>query len=284
MDKQANIPDLPPERWLDRLAHLLDPLEWFTQPRLYGIENIPAGGVLLVGNHTIYGILDVPFLLAELWKQRRITVRSLGEHAHYSIPIWRDALELCGMVRGSRANVRELMRERQNILVFPGGAREVNKRRGEKYRLMWKERIGFARLAIEFGYPIVPFAAVGAEEMLDVVIDEDFPPYAELAHLIEKLTHWPIQPVVRGVGASPIPRPERLYFWFGQPIDTERLSHRHEQDDTARRLRDEVKQVVEDGIGFLLTEREHDPHRRLRARRLGADNGESHKHLGLPPG
>jgi len=56
------------------------------------------------------------------------------------------------------------MGERATVLVFPGGAPEVNKRRGEKYQLMWKERIGFARLAIQYSYPIVPFAAVGAEE------------------------------------------------------------------------------------------------------------------------
>ena len=31
-----------------------------------------------------------------------------------------------------------------------------------------EERIGFARLAIEQGYPIVPFAAIGADDMLDV--------------------------------------------------------------------------------------------------------------------
>ena len=76
------------------------------------------------------------------------------------------------MVRGTRANVRALMRDGQNILVFPGGADEVFKARGQEYRLMWKERLGFARLAIEFGYPIVPFAAVGAEEMLHVLADQ----------------------------------------------------------------------------------------------------------------
>jgi hypothetical protein len=42
----------------------------------------------------------------------------------------------------------------------PGGAGEVFKGRGQDYKLLWKERLGFARMAIEFGYPIVPFAAV----------------------------------------------------------------------------------------------------------------------------
>jgi hypothetical protein len=42
----------------------------------------------------------------------------------------------------------ELMRDGASILVFPGGAREAFERRGERYRLIWDGRTGFARLAI----------------------------------------------------------------------------------------------------------------------------------------
>jgi 1-acyl-sn-glycerol-3-phosphate acyltransferase len=175
MTYPVHIPDLPSEQAIDRLVAILAPLARITQPKVYGIERIPDDGVLFVGNHTIFGFMDLPFMMAELWKRRRMTVRGLGEHAHYALPLWRDLLAACGMVRGTRENVRALMRERQNVLVFPGGAREVNKRRGERYQLMWKERIGFARLAIEHRYPVVPFAAVGAEEMLDVVVDVNNP-------------------------------------------------------------------------------------------------------------
>jgi hypothetical protein len=41
------------------------------------------------------------------------------------------------------------MRDHQTILVFPSGSREVFKRRGQQYQLLWRERMGFARLAIE---------------------------------------------------------------------------------------------------------------------------------------
>jgi hypothetical protein len=34
------------------------------------------------------------------------------------------------------------MRGRQTILVFPGGAREVNERKDEKYPMIWKVRLG----------------------------------------------------------------------------------------------------------------------------------------------
>jgi 1-acyl-sn-glycerol-3-phosphate acyltransferase len=262
-DYPVEIPDLPSEQNIDRLVGVLEPLARVTQPKLYGLENLPDNGALLVGNHTIYGFMDLPFMMAEIWKRRRLAIRGLGEHAHYRIPLWRNLLKACGMVRGTRDNVRALMRDGQTVLVFPGGAREVSKRRGEKYKLIWKERLGFARLAIEHRYPIVPFAAVGAEEMLDVVVDDATPVYAQFAKAIERVSGFPVPPAVRGVGLTPLPRPERLYFWVGEPIDTTLFRGEHENDDFARTVRDEVRAAVEGGIEFLQEERERDPNRGL---------------------
>jgi 1-acyl-sn-glycerol-3-phosphate acyltransferase len=275
-DNPVKIPELPSEQAIDRLVSLLEPYRRITQPKFYGIENLPADGSLLVGNHTIFGFLDLPFMMAEIWKRRRIAIRGLGEHAHYAVPVWRDLLGVGGMVRGTRDNVRALMSARQTILVFPGGAREVNKRRGQQYQLLWGERMGFALLAIESGYPIVPFAAVGADDMFDVIVDQRTPLYGQLALAYEKVMGFPTPPVVRGVGVTGIPRPERLYFWFGERIDT--TGYAGQDDDTAaREVRDEVKRSVLAGIQFLRDERDRDPDRDLAKRllqraRLGAGN------------
>jgi 1-acyl-sn-glycerol-3-phosphate acyltransferase len=270
-DKPAEIPKLPSEQAIGRLVTLLEPYRRITQPKFYGIENLPDDGALMVGNHTIYGFLDLPFMMAEVWKRRRIAIRGLGEHAHYAVPVWRDLLGACGMVRGTRDNVRALMRDRQAILVFPGGAREVNKRRGQQYQLLWGERMGFARLAIEQDYPIVPCAAVGADDMLDVIVDQKTPLYGQLALAYEKVMGFPTPPVVRGVGLTAIPRPERLYFWFGEPIDTTGFAGQ-DDDTAARAIRDEVKQSVMAGIQFLRDERDKDPYRDLTKRLLRSAN------------
>ena len=267
-DPATEIPELPSDAGIDRLVSLVEPFSRLAQPKLYGVEHLPDDGSLLVGNHTICGFLDLPFMMAEIWKQRRLAIRGLGEHAHYAVPLWRDLLTVGGMVRGTRDNVRALMRERQTVLVFPGGSREVNKRRGQQYQLLWRERIGFARLAIEHGYPIVPFAAVGADDMLDVIIDQNTPIYGQLAALYEKLMGFPPPPIVRGVGPTAIPRPERLYFWFGDPIDTRGRGGVDDGDAAARALRDEVKRSILLGIQFLRDERDQDPDRGL-LRRVG---------------
>lgn len=80
-DQPAEIPDLPTERSSDRLVSLLEPISRVIQTQLYRVEHLSTDGSLLVGNRTIYGLLDVPCVMAEIWKRRRLAIRSLGEHA-----------------------------------------------------------------------------------------------------------------------------------------------------------------------------------------------------------
>ena len=261
--RSISLPRAPGRHQMDRMAAVLAPLRRVTQPQVLGIEHIPHRPVLFAGNHSRYALLDLPFMMGELWMRRRIVIRGLGEHAHYAIPVWRDLLTMAGMVRGTREHVRALMRDGQNVLVFPGGSGEVWKGRGQDYRLIWKERLGFARLAIEFGYPIVPFAAVGAEDMLRVVVDRETPIASQVSALTRRLVGLPLPPIPRGIGATLMPRPERLYFWFGHPVDTSRYGGAGDDDAAARAVRDEVRAAVDAGLQILLAERERDPHRGL---------------------
>lgn len=255
---------------MDRLAGVLAPFARLTRPYVEGVGTLPRRGALYVGNHTLFAFLDLPFMMSELWQRRRIVLRGLGDHAHYAIPVWRDVLELCGMVRGTRENVRALFAAGEDVLVFPGGGDEVFKGRGQKYELLWKERLGFAKLAIEAGYPIVPFAAVGAEDMYDVIADSTMPGVAQVSALVERVLGVPLPPVPLGLG--PFPRPERLYFHFGPPIDTTRFDG-DAGDGRARELRDEVRAAVLGGIDRLQRFREQDPDRGLLRRLTGTPDG-----------
>ena len=246
----------------------LAPWRWLTAPAVYGIENIPLDRpVMFAGNHTLLGLLDVPVMLLELYDRLGLWPHPVGDHVHFAIPGWRDLLAAYGTFEGTRERCRELMREGASILVFPGGAREVFKRRGERYRLLWDGRTGFARLAIEHGYPIVPFAAVGAEECYDILIDA-----GDLRRLIPPLRWVPrsdeAPPLVRGLGPTLLPRPQRFYFHFGTPVETRHLSGLADRACSA--VRDQVRAAVETGLAFLMHEREHDPPRSLVRRLLAA--------------
>ncbi|MCC6806549.1 MAG: acyltransferase family protein [Deltaproteobacteria bacterium] len=252
---------------LARRLRMLDPLFTVLAPRFTGWGNIPDDRPLLfVGNHTIFGVFDVPLLFARLYRKRGIWLRPLGDHAHFRVPLWRDFLARYGVVDGTRDNCRALMKEGECLLVFPGGAREVAKRRNERYRLIWKERTGFVKMAIEAGCTIVPFAAVGVDDAFDIILDADDIKRTPLGALLGKLgvRDDVLLPLARGLG--PLPRPERLYFHFCEAVPTAHLRGGEGDDVIVRRTRDEVKARIERGIAELLAAREKDPKRYLRGR------------------
>jgi hypothetical protein len=92
------------------------------------------------------------------------------------------------------------------------------------------------------------------------------PVAAQISALMRRLVGVPLAPLPRGVGPTPFPRPERLYFWFGQPLDTAEYHGVADDGDAAREVRDTAKAAVENGIQTLFAERERDPHRSLLAR------------------
>ena len=272
---------------MDELQRIAAPLRKLLSPVAIGMEHVPrTGAVLLTGNHTVYGLIDIPMLALELAEKTGRLVRGLGDHNHFALPIWRDVLHRLGAVRGTRENCARLFERGEAVLVFPGGGREVMKRKGEKYKLIWKERVGFARLAIEYGVPIVPFASVGVEDMFEIVADaEDIlrSPVGELLRVLG-VTEQPwfrhgevVPPLTRGAGPAGLPRIERQYFLFGAPIDTRRFRGRHEDRDACLALRREVQAAVEMQIADLLAVQAADPERyplqrllRRIAARLGA--------------
>jgi 1-acyl-sn-glycerol-3-phosphate acyltransferase len=265
----ALVPDPPAPATLDRVLRVLEPARRLINPKVYGIENLPPHGALLVGNHTLIGLLDAPLLCAELW-ERGVLVRVLGNHAHFKLPRWRDLLLAVGVVPGTPETAETLMRRGETLLVFPGGGREVAKRKGEKYQLLWENRMGFARLAVTHGYPTVPFATVGAEDAFDIVVDNDHRVLEPARRLFEKVSGSPdLFPLVRGIGPTPIPRPERQYYWFGAPIDTAQVNAT--DDRAVGSVRDQTKTAIEQGIAFLLDEQRADPYRSVRQRLFGPE-------------
>ena len=52
-----------------------------------------------------------------LFKQAGIFARALGDHLHFSLPLWGNIIKLMGGVDGTRENCTALMENGQNLLV-----------------------------------------------------------------------------------------------------------------------------------------------------------------------
>lgn len=247
----------PPARLVRRMLFLM---RWYFDARLEGTEHVdPARPALLVGNHAIFGIVDSPLFFSALYSQTGVFPRSLGDHGHFGLPGWGDLLVRFGAVPGTRENCSRLMEAGQHIMVFPGGAREVAKRRDEINRLVWKRRTGFARMAIAHGYDILPFASVGCDESWSILFDgNDFKDNPLGRWLLEKpgvnnfLRGGDLfMPLVRGIGPTILPRPEPFRFRIGAPIPTTDYLGREDDQDALWELREKTAASIEDMIAEL---------------------------------
>jgi 1-acyl-sn-glycerol-3-phosphate acyltransferase len=123
----------------------------------------------LVANHT-FG-WDVAFAMGEIRKRTGRTVWALGEHLWWKVPVLRRIAAGLGTVDGTPENVDQLLGAEELVVVLPGGLRESLKPRELRYRLLWGHRYGFIRAAIRNRTPICPLAALGSDELFDLVGD-----------------------------------------------------------------------------------------------------------------
>lgn len=253
------------QRWIENVADRLDPVVSAYKPYVDGLDDLPSDGrFLLVGNHTQAG--TEALLIPHLVRQRTGTrVRPLADRRFGNFKgLAADVFAACGAVVGTPDAARDLMRSDETILVFPGGGREISKASDQLYSLMWKGRNGFARLAVENDYPIVPAALVGGDDVYHVLTSSDGRWARMTKPLATRLTGRPDMaiPLMRGIGPTLVPRPQRMYLRFGKPIDTSRPKG-SVAEKWAAKVRERVKTELETDLAALLQIRSSDPYRQL---------------------
>lgn len=242
----------PPSKVFAR--SFIAPFKFYFAPQFFGLDELDVRKpAMYVSNHTILGVLDgYPFAI-ELYLKKGIVLRALADSNHYRIPFWKELItERLGVVEASRENCAALMKRKDSLVVFPGGTKEICKKKGEQYILKWSDRKGFVRMAMEHGYDIIPVAAVGAEEAYTVVKDaNDFlkTPFGKFLSFIGVTKNYfkngdLIPPTVAGIGNTIIPRPAKLYFSFGKRISTK--AHQKNYGDEA--TQEQVKKQVEEAL------------------------------------
>lgn len=250
---------------LGNLGDRLHPLIELYRPYVDGLANLPRDGrFLLVGNHTQAG-LEVFLTSYYLHRELGVRVRPLAERGMGEARgLAKDLIAAYGGVVGHPDSARELMRHNETVLVFPGGGREIAKFKGEEYRLRWEGRSGFARVAIESDYPIVPVGLVGGDDVYQSLFARDSRWGRLNRALSERLSGRSdmAMPLVRGVGPTLIPRPQRMYLAFGDPINTTRPV-RANAAAWLETVRDNTRQSLETILADLQVVRAEDPFRKL---------------------
>lgn len=154
---------------------------------------------------------------------------------------------------------------------LPCPGREVAKKKGQEYTLIWRDTPDFVRLAAKCGALIVPFAAVGADDAYDVMLDPAEilanpvlgPLYSNLLERFDSglKPEESLMPITRlpllGVPTPiPIPNLQRLYFKFAKPVDPTNMNVR--DAEAVAQLYGGVKGTVEELMAELLEVRAGD--------------------------
>lgn len=227
---------------------------FYFKTRFFGEENVPANqAVMAVGNHTLFAMLDAPLIVNQLYQNHDLYLRGLGDHMNFEAPGWRNIAEKFGMVEGLPEYCEALLESGQSILLYPGGAREVCKRKGEENTTVWKQRTGFARIAMKTGTPILPFASYGPDNTADILFDAvDF----QESKLGQKLLSIPrvskrlrggdvFFPVTRGIPFTPLLKPVPFYISFGEPVETAAYQNDWDNKDAQWEVRHKVQSQVD---------------------------------------
>jgi 1-acyl-sn-glycerol-3-phosphate acyltransferase len=206
---------------------------WF-RAEVYGIEHLPAGRVLLIGNHAGQVALDAAMIGAACFFEAeppRI-IRGMGEYWLPTVPWVNEVMVRSGSVVGTRKNAIDLLRNEEAVIAFPEGVRGMNKLIWERYQLQDFGQ-GFMRLALETDTPIVPIAVVGSEEQAIAIAN-----VRPLARLL-RMPAFPVTltwPWLGPLGMVPFPVKYRIFF--GEPMRFE--GNPHDEDEV---VADKVEQV-----------------------------------------
>jgi 1-acyl-sn-glycerol-3-phosphate acyltransferase len=173
---------------------------WF-RTEVHGIENIPKGRVLLVGNHSGQIPIDgvVIALAMALDSEHPRHPRAMLEKFVATLPFFSVWFPRVGQVLGTPQNARYLLEKEEALIVFPEGVKGISKNYADRYKLA-PFGPGFMRLALETNSPIVPVAVIGAEEQFPSVAD--------------------IKPIARLLGLPSLPVIPQLFFGFWFPLPT----------------------------------------------------------------
>ncbi|XP_030024112.1 transmembrane protein 68 isoform X1 [Manduca sexta] len=132
-----------------------------------GLENIPEGPFLIIYYHGALPI-DMYYFIARMQLLRRRHIHTVADRLLFKIPGWATLLEGLCVIPGTVQTCASVLKAGNPLAISPGGVYEAQF--GDHYyKLNWKARIGFAKVAQEAKVPIVPMFTQNVREAFRTV-------------------------------------------------------------------------------------------------------------------
>lgn len=258
---------------LENRSELL--IDWFSAPvgfllkkyfraEVRGLEKIPEGAALYVGNHNM-GMLSLDSFIFATEAFRKLGLDAvpygLAHDAAMFFPGARDFIASFGGIRASHENAAKIFAAGKKAIVYPGGDVDSLRPFKQRNRLVFGGRTGYIRLALSENVPIVPVVAAGAHSVYFILSDGRKIAKTLKLDKLFRAEVWPITlclPWGVMIGPSPFfwPLPAKILIEVMEPVRFERTGPAAAADDRYVRLcANRVESAMQAALSRLAEER-----------------------------
>ncbi|XP_035716084.1 transmembrane protein 68 [Folsomia candida] len=134
---------------------------WNAQARIWhgyeveGIDNIPKTGPAIIIHYHGTVPIDVYYLIAKCVTDIGRLLSVVADRSLFKIPGWASLLKFIKATPGGFDTCLGILNAGDILIIAPGGAYELQFS-DNNYKLKWKNRVGFAKLALAAKVPIIP--------------------------------------------------------------------------------------------------------------------------------
>ena len=212
-------------------------LETLFRSEVRGLERIPSGPALYVGNHNAVMMSPDSFLFGAA-AYRALGMEAvpfgLGHEVAISMPLVHQIVMPIGAIRASHHNAARLFEAGKKVLVYPGGDLDAMRPFSQRDRVVFGPRRGYIRLAVRENVPIIPVVAAGAHSVMLVLTEGRW--LARTLRLDKlRIKVWPICfSIPWGITLGPpppyLPIPTRIVIEVLPPVTWERWGEKAAAD------------------------------------------------------
>jgi 1-acyl-sn-glycerol-3-phosphate acyltransferase len=255
--------DGPDWRFMELQKYLWNPLmDYWFRMEIEGWEKIPEPPVLLVGIHSGAPFVWDAWTIGAQWWRHFGESRALHGTAHdalMALPGVGRYFRRMGVVPAAPDSIASALAAGHDVALWPGGERDSLRPWTQRDQAVLAGRVGFIKLAIRSGVPIVPIATVGGPDSMPVLATG-----RRLAKLLalDKVARLKMFPIALQVpwGISPallpeLPLPTKIRTAFQDPIELDFDPERAQDDEYVESGYEQVRTSIQAGMDALARRR-----------------------------
>jgi 1-acyl-sn-glycerol-3-phosphate acyltransferase len=230
----------------------------YFRSEVHQLGRIPAGGVLLVSNHSGGPTTtDLPTFAVHFYDRFGYD-RPLYTLSHDVLAVGptKQFFQRIGFIPASRDNAARALASDAAVMVFPGGDYDAMRPTLKQNVIDFNGRTGYVRTAIEAGVPIVPIVSIGGQETQFFLTRGTG--LAKRVGIIKRLTRSEMVPIAAGfpfgltLGGVNLPLPSKIVSQVLPAID---VTTRFGEDPDVAKVDAYVRKVMQTALDRLARDR-----------------------------